>query len=97
MTVIEFLTFEVPPTEQAEWLEADERHWSRFLEMQPGFLKKQMWGDVDNSSQIHAVIWWESMEHWKAIPKADLAAVAEAMGRHEVQPTLKTFNVLRDC
>lgn len=55
-----------------------------------------MWENADDSSQMHAVIWWESMEHWKAIPEADLAAVAAMMGRHERQPTLTTFSLIRD-
>lgn len=96
MTVVEFLTFDVPLEERPEWLQAEEQHWTRFLERQPGFLKKQIWENADDSSQIHAVIWWESIEHWKAIPKTELAAVVDAMGRHERQPTLTTFNLLRD-
>lgn len=95
--VIELLTFDVPLSDQAKWLQVEEQHWSRFLERQPGFVQKQMWQNADNPSTLHAVIWWESLEHWRAIPKRELAEVMEAMGEHERETTLSTFNLIRDC
>ena len=41
---------------------------------------KQMWQAADDPSAVHAVIWWESMEQWKAIPQNELEQVAAAMG-----------------
>jgi len=96
MTVVEFLTFDVPLDERADWLAIEERHWSRFLEQQTGFAGKQIWENPDDPSKVHAVIWWESMEDWKAIPDDELAAVADAMGEHERVPVLTTFNLVRD-
>jgi len=95
--VIEFLTFEVPFSERAEWLRLEEQHWSRFLERQSGFVRKQMWENVTDTSKVHAAIWWESMEQWQAIPQTELAEVADAMGPHEREPSLTTFNVIREC
>jgi len=95
--VVEFLTFDVPLSERPEWLENEEQHWSRFLEEQSGFVNKQMWEDADDQSVVHAVIWWESIEHWHGIPQDKLDAVMEAMGVHERQATLSTFNLIRDC
>jgi len=95
--VIEFLTFEVPLSERAEWLRLEEQHWSRYLERQGGFVRKQIWENVDDPTKVHAAIWWESMEQWQAIPEAELAAVAEAMGAHEREATLTTFNLIREC
>jgi uncharacterized protein (TIGR03792 family) len=94
--VIEFLTFDVDPAERETWLQIEERHWSRFLEQQDGFVSKQMWQSADDETKIHAVIWWESMEQWKAIPQEALDAVVEAMGPHEKEPSMKVYNLLRD-
>jgi len=95
--VIEFLTFNVDISDRAEWLDHEEAHWSRFLEKQPGFVRKQMWEDADDPNIVHAVIWWKSIEAWHSIPKDELARVAAAMGDHERETTLSTFNVIRDC
>lgn len=95
--VIEFLTFTVDQSERDEWLQHEERHWSRFLERQPGFVRKQMWESVDDPSRVHAVIWWESLDHWHAIPAAALAQVEAAMGPLERTATMTAFNLLRDC
>ena len=97
MVVIEFLTFDVDPSERDEWLHHEEQHWSRFLERQPGFVRKQMWQAADDPSALHAVIWWESMEHWEAIPQIRLEEVAAAMGARERSATSRAFEVIRDC
>lgn len=97
MTVIEFLTFDVPDSERSEWLQVEEQHWSRFLERQDGFVNKQIWENSDNPGKVHAVIWWESMEQWKAIPKDELASIVNEMGEYEREPVLTTFNLVRDC
>lgn len=101
MAVVEFLTFRVPPAEMERWLELDERHWTRFLERQPGFVRKEVWRSADEADVadevdvVHAVIWWASLADWKAVPAADLAAVSEAMGPHERTPTCVSYEVLR--
>ena len=93
--VIEFLTFRVPVADRSEWLEVEELHWSRYLELQPGFVRKEMWAAADDPESIHAVIWWESLELWEAVPADELAAVEEAMGVHERTPTCRTYELLR--
>ena len=95
--VIEFLTFRVTPDERAAWMEVEERTWSRFLERQAGFVRKQLWVDVDDDQHVHAMIEWESLEHWKAIPDDQLAAVDESMGAWVRDCTCRTFEVIRDC
>jgi uncharacterized protein (TIGR03792 family) len=94
--VIEMLTFVVDPGELAGWLSVEEANWSRFLERQDGFVRKEMWRSADDPSRVHAVIWWESMEQWRAIPQAELDAVIEAMGSHEKEGVLTVFDVLRE-
>ena len=95
--VIEFLTFAVTPDERVEWMEVEERTWSRFLERQPGFVRKQLWVDVDDDQHVHALIEWESLDQWKAIPHDQLVAVDEAMGPWVRACTCRTFEVIRDC
>jgi uncharacterized protein (TIGR03792 family) len=95
--VVEFLTFAVDPAEQDDWLQQEERHWSRFLERQDGFVKKEMWRTRTDAGRIHAVIWWESMDHWQAIPQAELDAVVEAMGPFEKQAKMVAYDLIRQC
>lgn len=95
--VIEFLTFDIDPAHQQQWLDLEEQCWSRFLEQQAGFVDKQMWRSLDDSHRIHSVIRWESMQHWEAIPQAELAAVAASMGASEREPAMAAFDLIRDC
>lgn len=94
--VVEFLTFTVPPHELDEWLAVEQQHWSRFLERQPGFVRKQMWRSTDDHTAIHAVIWWETMEHWHAIPDVELQRVVAGMGPHERRAECVSFDLLRE-
>lgn len=93
--VVEFLTFSVPPESQADWLAIEERHWSRFLERQDGFVRKEVWRSREEPDRVQVVIWWESMAQWQAIPRAALDEVATAMGHHEREATCVAYDVLR--
>jgi uncharacterized protein (TIGR03792 family) len=95
--VVEFLTFTVPEDELAPWLDVEERHWTRFLERQPGFVRKEMWRSREDPTEVKAAIWWRSMEDWQAIPRSELDGVAAAMGAHERSATCVAFDVLREC
>lgn len=95
--VIEFLTFRVDPADRSEWMAVEERTWSRFLERQAGFVRKQLWIDVNDDEHVHAMIEWESIDHWQSIPNGELAAVDEAMGPWVRHATCTTFDVIRDC
>ena len=53
--------------------------------------------DVDDDQHVHALIEWESLDQWKAIPHDELAAVDEAMGPWVRACTCRTFEVIRDC
>jgi len=94
--VIEFLTFNVPPDELDEWLAVEEQHWSRFLEWQDGFIRKEMWRSHDDPTKVHAVIWWESVEQWKAVKQEDIDHVVTAMGVHERSAECISFDLLRE-
>lgn len=91
------LTFAVTPDERAEWLDVEERAWSRFLERQPGFVRKEMWLEEGDDDHVHAVIWWESMEQWKAIGPEAVSEVDHSMGKWLRRPTTRVHHVIRDC
>ena len=93
--VIEFLTFRVAPADLPAWLDLDERHWTRFLERQDGFVRKEVWRSVDDESTVHAVIWWASQEQWRAIPQPVLDEVTAAMGPHERSASCVAYELLR--
>ncbi|MDH3753106.1 MAG: TIGR03792 family protein [Acidimicrobiia bacterium] len=95
--VIELLTFTVSPVDRAQWLEVEERTWSRFLESQDGFVRKEMWVSAADESQVHAVIWWASLAQWKAIGPDAVRAVDDRMGEWFREPTVRTFDVVREC
>jgi uncharacterized protein (TIGR03792 family) len=104
--VVEFLTFLVPADERSAWLDIEEQHWSRFLERQPGFVRKEIWvpevhlnerSGPQADLEVHAVIWWESLEAWRAIPEDLLQSVVQAMGPHERSAVCTTFSVVREC
>lgn len=93
--VVEFLTFTVPPHELDEWLAVEDLHWTRFLQRQDGFVRKEMWRSTDDPTAVHAVIWWDSMSHWKSIPQGDLERVIEAMGPHERAADCISYELIR--
>ena len=78
--VVEMLTFEVDPADQAEFLRVEENIWTRALERAPGFIRKERWLDADEPGLVHAVIWWESLELWKSFPAEEVARLDELMG-----------------
>lgn len=98
---MELLTFTVPADELDAWLAADARHWTRFLERQPGFVRKEVWCGIDvegaepSAGQVHAAICWRSVEEWKAIAPADLEEVVAAMGPFEGTAVCHAYDVVR--
>lgn len=93
--VIEFLTFEIDPDEVNEWLEVDERTWTRFLSAQDGFVTKQTWVERDVPGVVHAAITWRDEAAWRAIPDDQLVATDTSMGSWQRPPTCRVFDVMR--
>lgn len=91
------LIFEVAESERDRWLEVEEQVWSRYLETRPGFAGKQMWVEDGDPQRVHAVIWWESMADWEAVPSSEVEATDTAMGEWLRVPALRSFRVVRDC
>lgn len=97
VVVIEWLSFDVTEDERLEWLAVEEDVWSRFLERQPGFLRKEMWVERGEPSVVHAVIWWNSDDEWKRVTPEEVDRVDAGMGRHFRACRMRVFDVVRDC
>ncbi len=93
--VVEMLTFTVAPHDQREWMEVEERTWSRFLEQQPGFVAKQVWTDRAHPDQIHCVITWADQAAWDAVPADRIDQVDADMGEWFRPCTMRAFDVAR--
>ena len=95
--VVEYLSFQIEPSERDAWLRVEEQTWSRFLERQPGFVSKQMWVERDHPGEVFAVITWRDEASWHSIPADELAAVDASMGAAFLNPTAcRVFDVIRD-
>jgi uncharacterized protein (TIGR03792 family) len=94
--VVEFLTFDVEPEIREAWMEMEERLWSRYLEQRPGFIRKQLWVEMSNPAQVHAMIEWESYELWHSIPDEDIARVDAEMGELFREARVQKFAILRN-
>ena len=77
--VIEWLRFDVPLALRAAFLERDAHVWTQALTKYPGFISKETWFEPGTNATI-AVIRWESLDHWKSIPRSDLEFLDDEMG-----------------
>lgn len=77
--VIEWLRFEVPTALRAAFLERDAQVWTQALSRYAGFISKETWFEPGTNATI-AVIRWESLDHWKSIPRSDLEFLDDEMG-----------------
>ena len=94
--VIEFLTFTVPTSVQNHWKALDEAVWTRFLEKQEGFVRKELWQSPGNPEKLHAVIWWRDKDSWKAISDEQIGIVDKGMGDYLIEPEMREFLVITD-
>jgi uncharacterized protein (TIGR03792 family) len=82
--VIEWLKFTVTPELREQFVQKDAEIWTAVLASYPGFLNKEVWISSDRLEEVVAVIRWESLEQWQAIPAEVLeqteARFAAAMG-----------------
>jgi uncharacterized protein (TIGR03792 family) len=82
--VIEWLKFTVAPELREQFVQKDAEIWTTVLASYPGFLNKEVWISPDRLQEVVAVIRWETLEQWQAIPVDVLeqteAQFAAAMG-----------------
>ena len=73
--VIEWLQFRVDEAIRDEFVERDRDIWTRALAKYDGFVTKEVWTSPANPTEVICVIYWETMEQWKAIPVVDLQRI----------------------
>jgi uncharacterized protein (TIGR03792 family) len=78
--VIEWLKFNVSPELRETFVQKDAEIWTATLAQYPGFLGKEIWISPDNLGEVIAVIRWQSLEQWQAIP-ADVLEQTETKFR----------------
>jgi uncharacterized protein (TIGR03792 family) len=92
--IVEELVFRMHPDDVAGYLAADARHWTAFLSRQPGFVRKEVWCDIDDPGVVRAVIWWATELQWKAITPDQVAEIDARMGRHFHEPVMRRHAVV---
>jgi uncharacterized protein (TIGR03792 family) len=71
--IIEYLCFQVPMAQQADFLALDAAIWTPALATSPGFLGKEVWRERDAPTRINLVIRWRAQTDWDAMDRAFLA------------------------
>jgi uncharacterized protein (TIGR03792 family) len=83
--VIELLKFQVPLSEQQDYIQTDAVIWTTALAKYPGFLRKEIWISDEIPEELTIVIHWQTREQWKAIPLNDLSRIdanfVQALGK----------------
>ncbi len=83
--VIELLKVKIPPRLREKCIQKDAEIWTAALSKYPGFMGKEVWINSNDPTEFVLIIRWQTREHWHAIPKADLEAIAlkfdAAMGK----------------
>jgi uncharacterized protein (TIGR03792 family) len=82
--VIEWLKFTVSTELREQFVQTDAEIWTSVLAEYPGFLNKEIWISPERLDEVIAVIRWQSLEQWQAIPTTVLdeteSRFSEAMG-----------------
>ncbi|NJR38961.1 MAG: TIGR03792 family protein [Leptolyngbyaceae cyanobacterium CSU_1_4] len=82
--VIEWLKFTVVAELREQFVQRDAEIWTPVLAQYSGFLSKEVWISPERLDEVIAVIRWQSLEQWQAIPTSVLdeteARFLEAMG-----------------
>ena len=93
--VVEFLSFDVPEARRKAWVSKEGEVWSTFLEATPGFLRKELWDSIEDPDRMTVVIWWRSLADWKAITPEQVAGIDADMGGLVIEPTMRSYRVVR--
>lgn len=73
--VIEFLKIEVTPEDREQYLQLDEKIWTKALAKFPGFIGKEVWLNPNKPLEVILIIRWASREEWKSISCQLLAEI----------------------
>lgn len=69
---VEWLKFQVPTPQQAQFIKQDAAIWTPVLASYPGFQSKEIWTSPDSPNELMIVTHWASFDQLQAIPKAVL-------------------------
>lgn len=69
---VEELVFTVSPAFVEEFIRIDHEIWTLMLAKYDGFISKETWINDDAKGEVSTIIYWESIDKWKAIPESDL-------------------------
>ncbi|MEH1842029.1 MAG: TIGR03792 family protein [Nostoc sp.] len=75
--LIEQLKFKVGPNLRENFIQKDAQIWTIALVEYPRFLVKEVWISLNNHTAVIPMICWATLEHWKAIPQADLQTIMD--------------------
>ncbi|MFH7027698.1 MAG: TIGR03792 family protein [Heteroscytonema crispum UTEX LB 1556] len=75
--VIELLKVKIPPEQREKYIQKDAEIWTKALAKYPGFIGKEVWINPNNPQEVILIIRWATLEQWKAIPQAELDAIAK--------------------
>lgn len=83
--VIEWLKVKVPSALRETYIQKDTEIWTPVLASYPGFVRKEVWINPKDETELVMVIHWQTKDAWKAIPAEVLQETdrkfAEAMGQ----------------
>lgn len=95
---VEWLKFQVPAQQQAQFVKQDAAIWTPVLASYPGFQSKEIWTNPGSPNELVIITHWASFDQWQAIPKEVLARTTQrfnrAMGK-EYTPESMGFRVVR--
>ena len=74
--VVEIIRLNVPADLRRQWLEAEAKSWGNWLELQSGFLGRQLFWDRERE-EATLLIHWASRNQWKSIPTKEIELIQE--------------------
>lgn len=66
---VEWLKFQVPAQQQAQFIKQDAAIWTPVLASYPGFESKEIWTNPNSPNELIIITHWTSFDQWQAIPK----------------------------
>jgi uncharacterized protein (TIGR03792 family) len=72
---VEYLVFNMAADKVQHFIELDRAVWTRELATQAGFVSKEVWINRRKPGEVTTILYWNSLEEWKAIDHGWLEAV----------------------
>ena len=75
--VIEWLEFTMNPEARDRFVQLDLEIWNPFLQTKPGFLRKQIWLDRNDTHRVIIMVEWSDRKLWKNITPTEIATITQ--------------------